>query len=91
MAIEQVIEVSRGSLATLLIISAPFLIAALLVGLLTAFLQTVTQIQDQALSFVPKWLATAVVGAITLPWLLQKMMEYSHTAFTSLTLMTGTH
>ena len=68
MIVDQVIDVGREALLLTLVIAGPFLVASAVIGLVTAFLQTITQIQDQSLSFVPKLVATVLVAAITLPW-----------------------
>ena len=89
MTVENVIDIGREALVMTLVISSPFLLVSIVIGLVTAFLQTITQVQDQSLSFVPKLVAMVVVAVIALPWLIEKMMEYSHSAFSSLSLMTG--
>ena len=47
-------------------------------------LQTVTQIQEQTLSFVPKLLGVAVTFLLALPWMLQLLVEYTSKLFRSL-------
>ena len=88
-SVEQVIDLGRQALITTLVIASPFLVAAIVIGLITAFLQTITQIQDPSISFVPKLIGTIVVAAAALPWLVERMMEFSSVAFSSLALMTG--
>ncbi len=51
-------------------------VIALIVGLLTSALQTVTQLHDQTLSFVPRLVIVVLVAMITLPWGLEMLVDY---------------
>lgn len=51
----------------------PFLLSAVVIGLTVSLVQTVTSLQDQTLSFVPKIVGVAVVGWLIVPWLLQSL------------------
>ena len=62
-----------------LLIGAPVLLAAIIVGLFISILQAVTQLQDQTLSFVPKIVAMLVTLIIVFPWVMTRMIEYSTT------------
>ena len=53
------------------------MVIAVIVGLVISIMQAVTQLQDQTLSFVPKILAMAMAGLFFLPWILQRIVEYS--------------
>ncbi|MEM9399897.1 MAG: flagellar biosynthetic protein FliQ [Verrucomicrobiota bacterium] len=55
------------------IITAPFVITAMSVGIVISILQTVTSIQEQTLTFVPKLLAAGFVLWFMAPWLLEQM------------------
>ena len=55
----------------------PFLLAALVVGLLVSVFQAVTQIQEMTLSFIPKILVTGAVIAIGGPWMLDLLVGYT--------------
>lgn len=71
-----IIHIITQGIIMVLIISGPLLITGLVVGFLVALLQTITSIQEQTLSFVPKSLA--VFGAMILlgPWLLSTMVGF---------------
>jgi flagellar biosynthetic protein FliQ len=71
------IDLGREAIITALLIGSPVLIVGAAVGLLIGLIQALTQIQDQTISFVPKILAMVAALGICLPWLIQKMMEYS--------------
>ncbi len=81
MSADQAIELARHALLVALILAAPVLIVALLVGLVTSALQTATQLQDQTLSFVPRLVVVVLVALLTLPWGLDMLVEYSSELF----------
>lgn len=58
-------------------ISAPILVTAVAVGVIMGLLQSVTQIQEQTLAFVPKFAAVGVVIAITGGWMLRTITEFT--------------
>ncbi len=60
-----------------LIVGAPILLSGMFVGLAIGMLQAITQIQEQTVSFVPKIVAMVLVLSLTLPWLVNQMVEYS--------------
>lgn len=64
-----VIQATQEALLLVVVLSLPALAAAVLVGLVVSFLQAVTQIQDTALSFVPKLLAVALALAVSAGWI----------------------
>jgi flagellar biosynthetic protein FliQ len=74
---ESTIELVREALILALKISAPVLGAGLFVGLVISLLQSVTSIQDQTLSFVPKIIVMVLGTALLLPWLAVKLVEYA--------------
>ncbi len=61
-----------------LIVGAPILLSGMFVGLAIGMLQAITQIQEQTVSFVPKLVAMVLVLSLTLPWLVNQMVQYSH-------------
>ena len=61
-----------------LVIVGPFLIAAVAIGLVVSLVQTVTSLQDQTLSFVPKIVGVAALGWVIVPWLLQSLTGLVH-------------
>ncbi|MCX8058868.1 MAG: flagellar biosynthesis protein FliQ [Spirochaetes bacterium] len=71
------LDVMRVSLYNLLIISAPILLASMLVGLIISILQATTQIQEQTLTFVPKLVAVFAILIFMGPWILKKLMDYT--------------
>jgi flagellar biosynthetic protein FliQ len=76
-------DLIRQTLTMALTISAPMLLIGLGVGIIVSLLQAVTQIQEQTLTFIPK--ITAMVGAaiLLMPWIAQRLMDYSAHMFTT--------
>ena len=60
-----------------MVVGGPILVASLLLGLLISLIQAMTQLHDQTLSFVPKLLGLLVLIALCLPWLTDRMAEFS--------------
>lgn len=79
-----VTELARNAIFVAMLLAAPLLIVALVIGLLVSVFQTVTQIQEQTLSFVPKLLGVAATFLVGLPWMLQLLVEYTQKLFRSL-------
>lgn len=77
MSVDQAVELSRAAILLTLMMGAPVLIMAVAVGLLISILQAVTQIQDQTISFVPKIVAMLATFLYVLPWVLNRMIDYS--------------
>jgi flagellar biosynthetic protein FliQ len=72
----ELIDIAREGIMTLVIISAPPLLTALAVGLVVAILQTLTQIQEQTLTFVPKVLLVFGSLLVFMPFMLSTMNEF---------------
>jgi flagellar biosynthesis protein FliQ len=76
MTAQMVLSMGQEALLILLMVSAPVLGAALLVGLLVSLFQAVTQIHEATLAFVPKLVAVIAAFAIAGPWMLNMLVEY---------------
>ena len=79
-----VLQLARDALVLSLVLSLPVLAASLLVGLVVSFLQAVTQIQDHALSFVPKLLAVSVALALSAGWMGGEIVRLASRLFSNL-------
>lgn len=75
------IGVVKDSLFTALKIAAPFLIVAIVLGLIISILQATTQIQEQTLTFVPKLLGIAAMGLMLGSWMLHTIVTYTERIF----------
>lgn len=73
---EAVIDIARDAIYTIIITSAPLLLVSLIVGLIISIFQTVTSIQEQTLTFVPKILAVFVTMMICGSWMLDNMSNF---------------
>lgn len=81
MTTQSVITIGRQALELTLLVSAPLLLTALIVGLLISIFQAATQINEATLSFIPKLVALFVVMVIAGPWMLQQMVDYIQRLF----------
>ena len=72
----EVLDISTDGIWTLIIVAAPMKIVGLLVGVVVALFQALTQIQEQTLVFVPKIIAIFITMLITLPFLGATMGGY---------------
>lgn len=77
MTIPTVLELARDFLSTAMLISMPALVVSLVVGLVIGVLQTITSVQEQTLSFVPRLLATGAVMLVCLGWILQLAVHFT--------------
>lgn len=66
---QEVLDVARDAIVTLLIVAAPLMLVGLIVGIAISLLQALTQIQETTLVFVPKILAIFVALLIALPFM----------------------
>lgn len=76
MNVDMVVEIYREMLRTAAIVATPILGTAMLVGLGVSLLQTLTSINEQTLTFVPKIASIAIVVGLTLPWILMQLMKF---------------
>ena len=80
----QIVDVLRHSFVTAGVLVAPALVAALVVGAVMSMLQTITQIHDQAISFVPKLAFVGVAIFAMLPWMTDYYIEYAREMLTQI-------
>jgi flagellar biosynthetic protein FliQ len=73
---QQAFHLGQQGLYMLLLVSAPILLAILVVGLVVSVFQAATQINETTLSFVPKVVAAVAVMALAGPWMLTMLVEY---------------
>jgi len=81
---DMVLSLGRDAIWTTVALSAPLLMAALIVGLVVSIFQAVTQINEATLTFIPKMLAIVVVMVVMAPWMTQMLMSYTTELFTSM-------
>ncbi|MBV1894101.1 MAG: flagellar biosynthetic protein FliQ [Ilumatobacteraceae bacterium] len=78
MTSQDAISIGTDALILAAKIAGPFLIAVLAIGVLIGLIQSVTQLQEQTLSFVPKLIAAALVIAISGSWMLDELVAFGH-------------
>ncbi|MCB0998710.1 MAG: flagellar biosynthetic protein FliQ [Ilumatobacteraceae bacterium] len=76
MTSEQVIDIGARALIVCMKVAGPFLAVVLSVGVVIGLLQSVTQLQEQTLTFVPKLIGAAAVIAVSGNWMLATMVEF---------------
>ena len=81
---ETLIDLCKTTLLTALMICAPALLVGMAIGLLVSFFQTVTSLQEQTLTIVPKMLAVLLTLVLLMPWILGTLREYTATLFANL-------
>ncbi len=86
---EGVMEFGRMAMLMLLKISAPALLAALVVGLAVSLLQAVTQVNESTLAFVPKLVAVLAALALAGPWLLGELVAWLRQVITAIPAAVG--
>lgn len=81
----QALDLGREALLIALIIAGPILGTGIVVGVIISLIQTLTQIQDQTFSIVPKIVAMFGAMIFFVPWLANRLIEYTQA------LLSGTH
>jgi flagellar biosynthetic protein FliQ len=81
---ESVMTLAHQAMYVGLVLAAPLLLVALVVGLVVSLFQAATQINETTLSFIPKLLAIAVTLVLVGPWMLTTMLDYLRHTLTSI-------
>jgi len=79
------IEICKNAVWTALIVAAPMLITGLVIGIGISILQSVTQIQEMTLTFIPKILGVVVITILTLPWIMNVILGFTSEMFRMIT------
>jgi flagellar biosynthetic protein FliQ len=74
---EAVMTIGQRALEMALLLAAPLLLSALVIGLLVGVFQAATQINEMTLSFIPKLLGMATALVIAGPWMLKELVGYT--------------
>lgn len=75
--VSSALDLGREALLISLIIAGPILATGVVVGVLISLIQTVTQLQDQTFSLVPKIVAMMAAAVFFVPWLASRLIEYT--------------
>lgn len=74
----EAITLTQNAVTLTLLLSAPVLLVAMVVGLLISLFQAVTQIQEMTLTFVPKIVAVMATLLFLSSWMINKLVDYTH-------------
>lgn len=72
----EVLDIASKTIYTIIVVSAPLLLVSLVVGLIISIFQTVTSIQEQTLTFVPKIIAVFLGMMLFGSWMLTRLTEF---------------
>jgi flagellar biosynthetic protein FliQ len=86
---ESVMTLGRHAMEITLMIAAPMLLVALIIGLVVSIFQAATQINEATLSFIPKLVGIFVAIVVAGPWMLSVMLDYMRQVFTGIPNLVG--
>lgn len=90
MTISDIVEICQRAMMVTLLASAPMLISGMVIGLAISIFQSVTQIQEITLTFVPKIVVVLIVFVLFLPWMADVIVGYVQELFMSIGDITAT-
>jgi flagellar biosynthetic protein FliQ len=79
-----VIEITNQAIKVTLMLAAPMLLGALVVGIMVSLFQAVTQINEQTLSFIPKILVIVMALVLMSPWMMETMTSFTRDLYISI-------
>jgi flagellar biosynthetic protein FliQ len=77
----QAVNILREAIVLILLLSAPALLVALVVGVVISIIQAATQVQEQTLTFVPKIIAVFIMLLVLAPWLLKMLVNFTENLY----------
>ena len=86
---DAVLDIARDAIFTIVIVSAPLLLISLIIGLIISIFQTVTSIQEQTLTFVPKILMVFLSMMLFGSWMMNTMIEFMQTLWSNFSYYTS--
>jgi len=81
---EFVVDICRRAVQVTLIMSAPMLLAGMLIGLIVSIFQATTQINEQTLTFVPKIVVVFITLLLMTPWMIHTMVSFTGEIFSTI-------
>lgn len=79
-----VVEITNQAVKVTLMLAAPMLLGALVVGIMVSLFQAVTQINEQTLSFIPKILVIVMALVLMSPWMMETMTTFTKDLYISI-------
>ncbi|WEF33219.1 flagellar biosynthesis protein FliQ [Pseudoduganella chitinolytica] len=86
---ETVMSMGRHAMEITLMVAAPLLLVALVIGLIVSIFQAATQINESTLSFIPKLVGVFVALVVAGPWMISVMTDYMREIFSGIPGMVG--
>jgi len=86
---DAVLDIAKDAIFNIIIVSAPLLLVSLIVGLIISIFQTVTSIQEQTLTFVPKILAVFLAMMLLGSWMMNTVIEFMQTLWSNFSYFTS--
>ena len=86
---ESVMAMGRTAMEVTLMVAAPMLLVALIIGLIVSIFQAATQINEATLSFIPKLVGIFVALVVMGPWMMAVMLDYMRSVFNGIPGMIG--
>ncbi|MFI4867336.1 MAG: flagellar biosynthesis protein FliQ [Steroidobacteraceae bacterium] len=86
---ETVMTIAQRALEMTVLLAAPLLLVALVIGLLVGIFQAATQINEMTLSFIPKLIGMAAAMMIAGPWMLKQLVSYTRMLIESIPSLIG--
>ena len=77
MGVDQTVQIMRQLMVEAMLLSSPLLFAAALISLTVSLLQTLTSVQEQTLTAVPRLVTVFVVTMVTMPWMIHRLVNYT--------------
>ena len=85
----QVLDIARDALYMILVTSAPLLLVSLVIGLIISIFQTITSIQEQTLTFVPKIICVFLAMMLFGSWMLNQLTEFVNRLWSNFSIYLG--
>jgi len=79
-----VVEITNQAIKVTMMLAAPMLLGALVVGIMVSLFQAVTQINEQTLAFIPKILVIVTAMVILAPWMMDTITTFTRDLYTSI-------
>lgn len=79
-----VVEVTNQAIKVTLMLAAPMLLGALVIGIMVSLFQAVTQINEQTLSFIPKILVIVMAFVFLSPWMMETITSFTHDLYANI-------
>jgi flagellar biosynthetic protein FliQ len=86
---QMVVSIGREALTVTLMVAGPMLLFGLIIGLVISIFQSVTQINEMTLTFVPKILGVALALLIFLPWMINMVTDFTRHMYDLIPILSG--